>query len=490
MPSACRKRRLRALSACEDRAIASRPAPTDLFGQPRGLWVLAGTELWDRISFHGMLAMLVLYMTGDLLVAPARVATIWGWSSYRHAIEGVFGPLSNQALATQTFGLYYAGIAAMPLIGGWLADRLIGRRAAVSAGALLMTLGHFSFAFDRSFLAGLVLLVLGAGLLRGNLPAQVKSLYPEGVPGNASRETTAFQYYYLGINTGAFIAPIVSGAVAAVWGWHAGFAVAGFGMLIGLLVYTLGQRWLPQGPAVRGPRGRRAALTAEERRAAMGLLLVWPIAVCFWIAQAQIWNVYNIWLRDHVAMRVGSFDVPVPWMQSLDGLAPALFIPLVVWIWARQAKRGREPDVFGKMAIGALIFAAGVLILSAGPLVAGAGARAPLALPILFHVVSNFGAMYFTPTALSLYATRAPAQWRGSLVGIYQLSVSAASLITGSMGAMYETMTPSLFWAVNAAICGAGALALLMLTPALRGMLGVAHKEGGSPLPEAGAAAI
>jgi POT family proton-dependent oligopeptide transporter len=449
------------------------PARTDLFGQPKGLWVLAGTELWDRISFHGMLAMLVLYMTGDLLIAPDRVATIWGFGAYRHAVEGVFGHLSNQALATQTFGLYYAGIAAMPLLGGWIADRITGRRIAVSAGALLMTLGHFSFAFDRSFLLGLVLLVMGAGLLRGNLPAQVKSLYPDG----DRRETTAFQYYYLGINTGAFIAPIVSGAVAAVYGWHAGFAVAGFGMLIGLMVYTFGQRYLPKAQSVRGPAVKRAPLTPDERRAVLGLLLVWPIAVTFWIAQAQIWNVYNIWLRDHVQMKVGSFQVPVPWMQSLDGLAPALFIPLVVWIWARQARRGREPDTFGKMATGALIFAAGVLILSAGPLLAGTSGRAPLMLPILFHVVSNFGAMYFTPTALSLYATRAPAQWRGSLVGTYQLSVSAASLITGRMGQIYETMTPSSFWAVNAAICAGGAVALIVLTPTLRRLLGVRRAE-------------
>ena len=449
---------------------APAPASTDLFGQPKGLWVLAGTELWDRISFHGMTAMLVLYMTGDLLIAPTRVATIWGFGAYRLAVEGVFGHLSDQALATQTFGIYFAGITAMPLVGGWVADRLTGRRVAVSAGALLMTLGHFSFAFDRSFLLGLVLLVLGAGLLRGNLPAQVKSLYADG----DRRETTAFQYYYLAINTGAFIAPIVTGAVAAVWGWHAGFAVAGFGMLIGLLVYTFGQRWLPRAEPARGgaTRAKRPPLTADQRRAVLGLALVWPIAVTFWIAQAQIWNVYNVWLRDHVAMHVGTFQVPVPWMQSLDGLAPALFIPLVVWIWAQQAKRGREPDVFGKMAIGMLVFAGGVLLLSAGPLVAGAGHRAPLALPILFHVVSNFGAMYFTPTALALYATRAPVQWRGSLVGIYQLSVAAASLITGRMGQMYETMSPSAFWTINAAICAGGAVALIVLTPLLRRLLG------------------
>lgn len=459
-------------------APVSGSARPDLFGQPKGLWVLAGTELWDRISFHGMTAMLVLYMTGDLLIAPARVATIWGFAPYRHVVEGLFGHLSDQALATQTFGVYFAGITAMPLAGGWVADRFIGRRAAVSLGALLMTLGHFSFAFDRSFLLGLLLLVLGAGLLRGNLPAQITSLYPDDDP----RKTTAFQYYYLAITIGAFIAPIVSGAVAAIYGWHTGFAVAGFGMLIGLMVYTLGQRYIPPSTEASEPmRGsakvKREPLTPDERRVVLGLAIVWPIAVTFWIAQAQIWNVYNVWLRDHVQMRVGSFAVPVPWMQSLDGLAPALFIPLVVWIWARQAKRGREPDTFGKMSTGALIFAAGVLTLSAGPLLSSASGRAPLMLPILFHIVSNFGAMYFTPTALSLYATRAPAQWRGSLVGTYQLSVSAASLITGRMGQMYETMTPSSFWAVNAAICAGGAVALIALTPTLRRLLGVRRAE-------------
>ena len=459
---------------------ATAHARNELFGHPKGLWVLAGTELWDRISFHGMTAMLVLYMTGDLLIAPTRVVTIWGFGAYRHAVEGVFGHLSDQALATQTFGIYFAGITAMPLLGGWVADRFTGRRVAVTAGALLMTLGHFSFAFDRSFLLGLLLLVLGAGLLRGNLPAQIKTLYPADDPASEHRETTAFQYYYLAINTGAFIAPIVSGAVAAVWGWHAGFAVAGFGMLIGLMVYTFGQRYLPRAEpmrAVNGTRAKRPPLTPDERRVVLGLALFWPIAVTFWIAQAQIWNVYNVWLRDHVKMQVGSFHVPVPWMQSLDGLAPALFIPLVVWIWARQAKRGREPDSFGKLATGALIFAAGVMVLAAAPLVTGTSGRTPLALPILFHVVSNFGAMYFTPTALALYATRAPAQWRGSLVGLYQLSVASASLITGRMGQMYETMTPSSFWAINAAICAGGAVVLIVLTPLLRRLLGM--RRGG-----------
>lgn len=327
----------------------------EAFGQPKGLWVLAGTELWDRISFHGMVAMLTLYMAGELLL-PGRVENVVGFAAYRNALESVTGPLSVQALAAQTFGLYFSGVTFMPLFGGAIGDRLIGRRTAVTLGALLMTAGHFAMAFDASFLLALVLLILGAGLLRGNLSAQVKALYAENDP----RAVNAFQWYYLGINFGAFIAPVVAGGVAAIWGWHAGFGIAGFGMLIGLLLYLFGQKHLvDEKPRRLRPEAERAAkpaaLTPGERRRVLGLALIWPISVAFWVAQAQIWNIYNIWVRDHVDMQVGGFSVPVPWMQSLDGLAPALFTPVVLWIFAAQAKRGKEPDVFVKLAVGATI---------------------------------------------------------------------------------------------------------------------------------------
>ena len=375
----------------------------DLFGQPRGLWVLAGTELWDRISFHGMVAMLVLYMTGDLLLHPDRVATIIGFAGFRALLEGMAGPLSPQALALQTFGFYYAFVTGLPLLGGWIGDRVTGRKLAVGGGAALMTAGHFALAFDRTFLIALVLLMCGAGLLRGNLSAQIKSLYADGDP----REVNAFQYYYMGINFGAFLAPIISGSVAAVWGWHAGFAVAGIGMLIGLVVYLGGQAWLPaEQQQQRTAAGKRSPLNAAERRRVFGLLLIWPLAVCYWIAQAQIWNVYNVWLRDSVDLQWGGFTIPVPWFQALDGLAPGLFIPLVLWIWAQQAKRGREPDVYIKLAIGCVIFGLSVALLAAGPLLANAQGRAPVLLPLIFHITSNFGAMYFAPVMLGLYGDR------------------------------------------------------------------------------------
>ncbi|WP_309621742.1 peptide MFS transporter [Novosphingobium sp.] len=436
----------------------------DLLGQPRGLWVLAGTELWDRISFHGMQAMLVLYMTGELLLDQTRLQSIIGYSTYRGALETVTGPLSNTALATQTFGIYIAFVSGLPLLGGWLGDRLLGRRLSVGAGAALMTAGHFCMAFDPTFLIALVLIMSGAGLLRGNLSAQVKSLYRKGDP----REINAFQYYSLSVSFGGFIAPIVSGAVAAVWGWHAGFGVAGFGMLLGFGLYLAGGRHLPaETPRRSGTTSvAHQALTPDERRRVIGLFLLWPISVCFWIAQAQIWNIYNVWLRDHIDMNVGGFQVPVPWMQSLDGLAPAVLALTSLWVWARMAKSGAEPDPLNKMAVGLLIFGASVGLLAAAPIIAGGDGKASIVMPILFHLFSNLGWVWFTPVVLALYAARSPERWRGTLLGFNALSLSAASIISGWMGGLYEQLAPSSFWLINAVICsGAGVVLLLTRRP-------------------------
>lgn len=464
-------------------AAGAQVAQGELFGQPKGLWVLAGTELWDRISFHGMQAMLVLYMTGDLLVHPERMRSIIGFSAYRHVTEAMTGPLSDTALATQTFGFYLAFVTGLPLLGGLIGDKLTGRKLAVGLGAGLMTAGHFFMAFDATFLIALVLLMTGAGLLRGNLSAQIKSLYADGDP----REINAFQYYYLAVNVGAFIAPIVTSTVAVFWGWHMGFGVAGIGMLIGLLIYLSGSRFLPPdtGQRARGEAApvAQAPLTAGEKRRIQGLLLLWPVGVAFWIAQSQIWNVYNVWVRDHVNMTVGSLQVPVPYLQSLDGLAPAVFTPICLLLWARMARRGREPDEFGKLAFGIILFGLSVALLGAGPLLADAAGRAPILLPVMFHVFSNFAAVWFAPVMLALFATRAPNAWRGTLIGVNALSVSAASIISGRMGSLYERISPTEFWLINGAICVIAGIYLLIARPFYRRMLARANAEDTLPLP-------
>lgn len=419
--------------------------------------MLAGTELWERISFHGMQALLVLYMAGELLL-PGHVERIGGFAVLRGWIEAATGPLSAQALAAQLFGLYIGFVYFTPVIGGWLGDRVIGRPAGVITGGLLMTAGHCALAFDETFLLALLLLILGAGLLRGNLSSQIRALYADG----DRRIPDAFQLYYVAINIGAFIAPLITGLLAKYYGWHFGFAFAAVGMLIGVVVYIAGQRLIP----AETPRAIQATptapLTAGDRRRVATMMMIWPLNMCFWIAQSQVWNVYNLWVRDHVALTVGSFEVPVPWLQALDGLAPVIVMPIFLSLWRWQAQRGREPTIIAKMGLGCLIFAAGTTWLALAPLVSTDG-RAPILWAVVFHLLSNIGWLYFAPITLALYGGRSPPSLRGTMLGINFLAVFAASIISGRLGGLYETLSPSAFWMVHGAIVAGAGLALLAL---------------------------
>ncbi len=435
-----------------------------LYDHPRGLWILAGTEFWDRISFHGMQALLVLYMVGALLL-PGHVENVAGLQAFRAAVESITGPLSIQALAAQTFGLYIGLIYFTPIIGGIIGDRITGRRFAVTLGALLMTAGHLALAFDMTFLIALLLLIIGVGLLRGNLSAQVKSLYEDG----DRRQADAFQLYYVAINVGAFIAPIATGALAVIYGWHTGFAFASAGMLIGLLVYLIGQKHLPA-DSVR-VKEARSPLSSGERRRIVGLALVWPVTVTYWIAQTQVWNVYNLWVRDHLNLVVGHYTIPVPWLQAIDGLAPVIMLPAILALWRWQSMRNREPDALTKIAIGCAIFAAGTAWLAASPLVSGSDGRAPLLWAIAFHFISNLGWLYFTPIVVTLYATQAPASLRGTMIGVNTTAVFAASVISGRIGGLYEQVSPSDFWLIHAAICGGGSVLIALFGATIRNLL-------------------
>ena len=317
------------------------PAERQIFGHPRGLVVLAGTEFWDRISFHGMQALLTLYMAEQLFL-PGHVEKIVGFPALRSAVEGLFGHLTTQGLATQVFGLYVGFVYVTPAIGGWLGDQVLGRARTVTLGALLMTAGHFCMAFDRSFLLALLLLILGAGALRGNLSPQVGELYPQ----HDRRRVVAFQLYASMINLGAFIAPLVTGALGKAYGWHVAFAFAGVGMLVGLVIYLAGQRDLPQSP-LKGARAVRRPLTPKERRIVLRLLALVPINALFWIAQSQVWNTHNLWVRDHIELQGWEASrCLVVWLQSLDGLSPFICLPPMLMFWRWQAARGREPGEF------------------------------------------------------------------------------------------------------------------------------------------------
>ncbi|HET6971432.1 MAG TPA: peptide MFS transporter [Phenylobacterium sp.] len=438
--------------------MAVRAAPGDglLFGHPRALAFLAGTEFWDRVSFQSMQSMLTLYLV-QLLLLPGHIEHVAGFAQYRAAVEAVFGKMTTLGLATQTFGLYVGFALFTPIFGGFLGDRWLGRSRSVILGAVLMSLGHLAMAFEQSFLLALLLLILGTGCLRGNLAPQVGDLYDR----EDRQRTVAFQIYGAAVNGGAFLGPLVSGTLQKSYNWHVGFGFAAVGMMVGLVTYLIGRRHLPPEPA-RGPAAKAAPLTPEGWRR-VGLLVAFvPLAAMFWVAQSQIWNTYNVWVRDHLELRIGGFEVPVPWLQSIDGLAPFITLPPMLAFWAWQSKRGREPDEFGKLAIGCFIFAASTLWLAAGQLVTDAGGRTPFLWAIVFHLASNLGWLYFAPTCNALFSRAAPVAVTATMMGLYSLSTSLGSVVSGRLGGLYEKMSAAGFWTLHAAVVGGGGALILI----------------------------
>jgi POT family proton-dependent oligopeptide transporter len=453
-------------------AIAGEEPPQRLaFGHPRGLLFIGATEVWDRISFHGMQALLVLYMVEQLFL-PDHAEHIVGFAGVRSAVEWVTGPLSVQALATQIFGLYVGLVYFTPVLGGLLGDRVLGRKSTVTLGAVLMTAGHFCMAFDQSFFLALLLLILGAGCLRGNLAPQLGELYAK----EDRRRAVAFQMYGAAVNLGAFIAPIVTGFLGQNYGWHFAFGFAGVGMLVGLIVYLSGRRYLPPERA-RGQRQVFPPLTTEEKRIIVYLIALMLGTSLFWIAQSQIWNTYNIWVRDHVDLRFGHWTMPVPWLQSLDGLAPFVCLPPMLMFWRWQAARGREPNEFAKMAIGCFVFGASTMLLAVANFFPDANGKASLLWSVAFHLGSNFGWLYFSPLATALYSRAAPKSVNATLVGVNYLSVFVGSVVSGRLGGLYEKLSAAQFWTLHAAVVCVGGLVILTIGSSMRPVLTAAERN-------------
>jgi POT family proton-dependent oligopeptide transporter len=355
------------------------------------------------------------------------------------------------------FGLYITFLTFTPLLGGVVGDRLLGRTGAVVAGAVLMALGHLCMAFDAAFLGALLLLILGAGLLRANLSPQVGALYHAG----DRRRSTGFQIYGAAVNAGGFVAPLVAGSLGQTWGWHAGFGFAAVGMIVGLIVYLVGRRELPVQPARAQRIQASRPLTSEEWRRVGLLITLMPLIGAFWVSQSQVWNTYNLWVRDHLELMIGGFRVPVPWLSSLDSLVPVLALPPLLMLWAWQARRGREPDELGKMAIGCFIFAAATFWLGLGQFAPDAHGRTPLLWAVAFHLVSNVGWLFVSPTSSAFYNRAAPAPVVATIMALALLSVSIGSLVSGRLGGLYEQLAPLQFWSIHAAITAAGGLAIL-----------------------------
>ncbi|HEY0686435.1 MAG TPA: peptide MFS transporter [Steroidobacter sp.] len=438
--------------------IASQASSAEFFGHPRGLAYIAFTEAWERFSFYGMQALLVLYMSGYLL-QPGVIEQVIGFAGLRSAIEAVFGTLSTQALAAQIFGLYIGLVYFVPIFGGLLGDRVIGRKRAVLIGAAAMAVGHFLMAFEAAFLPALAALIVGSGLLKGNLAAQVGALYSK----DDRRRDSAYTTYCTAINVGAFVAPLVCGTLGEFYGWHYGFGAAGIGMLIGIVIYLSGARYLPSDAPSASAVEERPKLQPGDLRKVIVILVLLAITALFWTVQTQVWNTYPVWLRDEVDRSLPfGLTLPVTWFQALDSLTVLLFAPLVMLLWRRQAQRDAEPGDLAKIALGCGFFAFACFLLSAGQWLAGEGA-VPVYWPIAFHFICAAAYLYVAPIALALVSRAAPAAVNAMMVGSYYLGLFVGGIASGWLARFYEPVGPVFFWLIHVLVAVLGSLSVIVL---------------------------
>ncbi len=434
---------------------------TAFLGHPKALGYLAFTEAWERFSYYGMQSLLVLYMTKTLLLTP-HVEQIAGFAAFERVIQAVYHPgASTQAIASAIFGLYTSLVYLTPILGGILADQLLGKTRTIVLGGLLMAAGHFLMAFDASFLLALLCLVLGTGCFKGNIAGQVGALYGEG----DLRRADAFQIFYLGINAGVIAAPLIAGTLGEKVGWHYGFGVAGVGMLVSLVIYLSGRRHLPPDPPLRrGQKTARPKLQPGEGRTILLLILLLPVLSASVLCNQQIFNAYLVWADRSVDLTFGGDKVPTTWLITLDSVASVSFLAGMVVFWRLWAKRFKEPDEIGKLTIGAFVSVSGVLCLAAGALIAEqTGTQVSIWWCVLFHLLNSIAFANMLPVSLALYARAAPAAVGGTIIGIYYLHLFVGNQTVGILGTLLEKMPASQFWLLHAAIAaGAGIVFLIV----------------------------
>lgn len=460
------------MTAASATLLSEPVAARTVFGHPRGLAYLAFTELWERFSYYGMTALLALYM-GQQLLLPGHAEHVLGLAALRQLFE-FRGPMSNQAFASLIYGWYGGLVYLTPILGGLVADRLLGARRTVVIGALLMSAGHLAMSFDASFLIALVLLILGSGFLKGNISAQVGALYPAEAESLRERGFTIFS---TGINIGSVLGPLACGGVAALYGWHAGFALAAGLMLVALVVYLAGQRHLPERRPKRKDDAALPPLTQAERTRTAALFLLIALSVLPFIAYSMIWNIGLVWIDETVSLATPLGTVPTTWFSAVDSFASIVAAAPLVALWAWQARRGTEPDGVAKIAIGCAITGASALFFVVGDLVAGATGNVSALWALAGYVGMGVGFMFYWPITLAVVSKAAPAKINSTMMGVAFLALFIGSVAMGWVGSFYNEMSHVAFWTMDAAIGLSGALIAWLIRMPLKRRLGIQPGE-------------
>ncbi|MGN6500595.1 MAG: peptide MFS transporter [Tsuneonella sp.] len=437
---------------------AADPADRAFMGHPKGLGYLGFVEACERFSYYSMQTLLTLYMVNYLLL-PAHSGGVIGLG----AVQNFYG-LEGQPLASRIFGDYTSLVYLTPIVGGILADRWLGRRAALIAGATIMAIGHFLMAFEGAFLFALLALIIGVGLFKGNIASQVGELYGE----NDNRRAMAFQIFYIFINVSVIVAPLISGTLGQNVGWHYGFGTAGIVMVLGLLIYLKARPWLPaDNRPVRGAKAEREGIRSDEWPRVIALIVLVPVLAVALLTNQEIFNAYLVWADKKFTLDLFGYHMPSSWMITIDSALSFSMLVAVAWFWDFVGKRtGREPDELGKMIIGSFFTIGGGLCLYLGAVTAGDG-KVGMFWPLMFHLLNSIGFAHILPVSLALFTKLAPKALNATIVGIYYLAFFAANYIVGTIGGWYSTMPTPQFWLVHVASAAIGLVAFVVFKLAL-----------------------
>lgn len=481
-------------------------------GHPRGLYTLFFTEMWERFSYYGMRALLVLFMVDAVQ-------------------KGGMG--MDDKLAYAIYGLYTAAVYLMSLPGGWLADRLWGAQRAVWYGGIVIALGHFTLALPwvQTFYLGLVFVVVGSGILKPNMSGLVADLYPEG----GSRRDAGFTIFYMGVNLGAFIGPLICGWLAKEMGWHWGFGAAGVGMVLGLIQFKLSRHLLGTAGVHRGNDkplhigekiilfgGTGAGLltlvlglsgvikldpvalaqvmtyvilaiglaffifafgfcgldTQEKKRVAM-IVVLFLASALFWAGFEQAGSSFNLFAERHTLRNLSwlNYEIPAAWFQALGPVFIIAFAPVFAWLWVWLARRNLDPSTPVKFAFGLLLLGAGFVVMAGAAKIVASGQQAWPTWLVTTYLLHTFGELCLSPVGLSSVTKLAPRKLVGQMMGIWFLATSLGNLLAGLLAGEFNADTlphwPTLYLKIVILPAIAGILLIVFSRPIKRLMSGV-----------------
>src|SRR5947209_4960352 len=459
----------------------------------------------------------------NYLLVPERMDKVLGldWLSRWH-----YPGLAGQPLSSAIFGDYTSLVYLTPILGGIIADRLTGRKVALVAGAIVMAIGHFLMAIEGAFLFALLSLIIGVGLFKGNIATQVGELYGE----RDLRRAMAFQIFYIFINVSVIAGPLISGTLGQKVGWHYGFGCAGVVMVLGLIIYLSGQRWLPADSKLTPEsRNRLIGLVAasaigiaalvvgwllisgllfsswlvgtvsavvlvgalylyltrklshDDRVCVLSLFILIPVLAIALLTNQEIFNAYLVWGDQQFNLTFMDYTMPSSWLITLDATLSFSMLVAVAAFWKWWSLKHREPDEITKMIIGSFFTIAGGACLFMAALTQPTGGQIGIFWPFMFHLLNSIGFAHILPISLALFTNITPKQLTATLIGLYYLAFFAANKVVGYVGGLYSSLPTTTFWLIHIASAAFGLVAFAVFKVVL------GHRMSAGPQEQAAA---